>query len=978
MKLKISALLLVCGLLCGTSASENLTKDKTVYLRLVEEPAWKPSSRKRVAEEVQIFPECQYKYALYQNYLGDFVDRPLFFNRAWRPLRFEYMNAESFLKDIEIMMSYGMNGGGNIASAAFPLYQLANRFLCENAQKVPVSYRQFPIISYGEHGKYRIDPTRTEKILEIALNSDFSPRIRGRIPIMTYNSGRIAPEVMKNYIGELKRKFGDTFVILVEFTVDHRDVKEYDQNGSWNRETQEKYRKKLEQHFRNFDGIQIAIPTEKRKLEYLSCPDFGIYDRYLGPHLLAELQKEENAGKLLGMTVRHGYVNQFTGHNQGEFGTRRARQTLDRIAEANPDLVMLFEWNEFNENTCWQPTLANSLVLQRLVRFYADRMRNREARPNPGDPPDIPPMALSYRRELKLGEILNMELLNIPDTGQGKPYQAALELYDQKGNILLRFPEETFTSSRMKAVTYRIKSECFHGQRVLLPKLTLTGLNSKKSYVYRDLQYVHLRPTLCIDYKCVRQSIRDLLVPERVSFRAVRDGSKYRFEGMMESGEKLASLEVLESGKEVYACDTENEFDRTRNDIYYGRFDTFRTINAPVAFRTCKGTELKFRDWYFPNVNFAGPWKQTRPDLVEGTAKIFKAGMKFILQLPRKHIADEILEIAVGKEKQIIALSELKKHGIFSTSFGPVRLELQRCASLPDIAPELGRKAVSFTAEHQSEHRHPIFHMRATTVSGKIYHSKPVIPDEVPEEREQLPILSESTGEIVVLPAAKALIPDLKWPLHPMAGLTLCNTYDPYFNASAGGGYHYADAFNMITPPGEGSNAPRLVRDGSDEFLRFDGKSYLHFPLETFPRGAFRIEFEVRPQPDPGTNAYVLFRHYGKILGSLSCFVKSGRIHLAYAGKNLKLHTLDTGIELQEKSWSKVAVSYDLLNLKCTVNGKTASLRMEKNPPCYFKPLVFGGHTKKEFGLPSGAQYFKGDLKSFSVRHNAENPEKSQ
>ncbi|MGN0870371.1 MAG: hypothetical protein ACI4UV_04205, partial [Victivallales bacterium] len=408
------------------SAIDNLKSEDQVYTRIVHEPILKNGSRRRTAEEVLIFPECQYKYSLFQNFLGDFVDRPLFFNRAWRTEKFEYMNAPAFFKDIEIMKSYGMNGGGNIASASFQTYLLANRFLRENPEKVPAGYKQFPIIHYGEHGKYKIDPSRSEKVLETALKSDFSPRVQGRIPVMTYNSASIEPETMRNYIHEMKKKFGDTFVIMVEFKIDHKDVEDYYRDGKWNSETQDKYRDRIYRHFNYFDGIQLALPTEKREREYLSRPDFGIYDQYIGPWLQDALRRPENARKLFGATVRHGYNNQFTGHNHGEFGTLRARASLDRLVEANPDIIMLFEWNEFNENTCWQPTLANSLVLQRLVRFYANTMRGKTPRPNPGDQSDIPPLALSYRRDVKLGEIIDIELLNIPDAKNGRPYRATL------------------------------------------------------------------------------------------------------------------------------------------------------------------------------------------------------------------------------------------------------------------------------------------------------------------------------------------------------------------------------------------------------------------------------------------------------------------------------------------------------------------------------------------------------------------------
>lgn len=119
MKIIFPAILFMLLPALPVPASDDLKSEEQVYTRIVSEPELKSGPRRRTAGEVLIFPECQYKYSLFQNFLGDFVDRPLFFNRAWRTEKFEYMNAPAFLKDIEIMKSYGMNGSGNIASASF-------------------------------------------------------------------------------------------------------------------------------------------------------------------------------------------------------------------------------------------------------------------------------------------------------------------------------------------------------------------------------------------------------------------------------------------------------------------------------------------------------------------------------------------------------------------------------------------------------------------------------------------------------------------------------------------------------------------------------------------------------------------------------------------------------------------------------------------------------------------------------------------
>ena len=35
----------------------------------------------------------------------------------------------------------------------------------------------------------------------------------------------------------------------------------------------------------------------------------------------------------------------------------------------------------------------------------------------------------------------------------------------------------------------------------------------------------------------------------------------------------------------------------------------------------------------------------------------------------------------------------------------------------------------------------------------------------------------------------------------------------------------------------------------------------------------------------------------------------------------------------------------------------------------YFKPAIFGGHTKVEFGLPPGSKYYSGLMRELLIRH---------
>ena len=313
----------------------------------------------------------------------------------------------------------------------------------------------------------------------MALASPFSPKINGRIPISTYNSAYIALPAMEKFLSGLKQEFGDAFVVFGSLKIDNDDENTFYRKGRWDDALRTKYRQRIADILRVFGAIQLIPGTRRLTEEYTQITDFRLWDSEIAPLLHAELARPENKDKLVCGEMLHGYINHMSGVNLTEDGTGRARESFNRLIEFNPDMIFFFEWNEFNENTCWQPTLYNSLVLQRLVRYYAGVLRGEKPAPNPGDDLNIPPMAFSCRETLKLGEVLGLELLNIPDGTEGT-YRTKLELLDRNGKVLIAFPEEKFDRSRLRAVTFRVPTEKLSREFVLLPRLTVTGGGRQK------------------------------------------------------------------------------------------------------------------------------------------------------------------------------------------------------------------------------------------------------------------------------------------------------------------------------------------------------------------------------------------------------------------------------------------------------------------------------------------------------------------
>ena len=924
--------------------------------------------RPRIAPKVLMYPEVQYKYGLFQNFLDGYIDRPLFFDRATRYKdKFAYSTRESFVRDAEIMRGYGFDGGGNLSNAIYGSYVKAVGF-AESAPDRLKGYLQFPQFAFGESGKYSVDFERSARVLRTALaHPEITPKIRGRIPISIYNASYISRDAMRKFIAALRKEFGDTFALVCDIRVSPGDVREFVSTGNWSENTQAKYRRQIDEIMEIFGGIQVRTFEEKRTFDYTFTPESGFYDRYLEPMIMEALARPENRDKIVIGYAQHGYINHMSGVNKGEYGTARVRGIMNRLARMNCDVIVFFEWNEFNENTCWQPTLYNSLVLQRLVRYYADVMRGETPHPNANDDCNIPPLALSFRETLKCGEVLQFELLNIPDTVRSAAYTAKLELRDAGGKLVHTFPEEKFDRAKLEAVTYSVPTEALTGHTVLHPRLTVSGADGN-DLVFEGFQYVRLLPTFCYNYKAVRHSLRDMLRPAEVSFTAERtDGNRYRIRGKIRTnGEKLSSLEVTDFGREIFAVDPSNEFDRSKYEIFVGKISTRRSGRRPVMLEVQGTEDWDFREWGFPNVTLSLPKRDGNS--VSSDWPVWGSDNRFILKIAKADADKVKLRFSVDGETREFSAAELMRCRTMAHAFPKCRVQWYHYRNLPDIAPRLHTDAAEFDTIVTSDRRYPILQMRAVTECGRIFRSDAVIPTPIPETTEVLNVFSESTGKVTAANVPSALIPTLTWRFSPEAGDMMLNDFDPYFRCDLGGGYVYGDGYHTLPIP-PGRHAPVFAKDGERTVLKFDGSTYLHFPVETFPRGCFTLKFSIKPEPDENTSLYVLFRHFEALLGSVTVYAKFDRLCFAFGDRNLKTHRYSSALTLEPGKWSDVEIHYDLRRLTLNVNGQSASCELPAALALYFKPGIFGGHTKPEFGLPPGAAMFKGELRAISLEH---------
>ena len=940
---------------------------KLAYQREEKISTLKIGDRKRTFSQPVLFPESQLKYGLFQNYLHLWIDRPLFFDRATRypSGTFAYTTKDSFLRDWEIAKKYEFDGLGNLDNGR--LYKITDQYLRE--ANAVIGFYEFPEIGFSEQPNTEPDIKVFVDLFQTAQCSPYTAKPNGKMLFLSYNTASVSLDKHRLIQKALREKFGDTFTIAGGLRINHQDEELYKKTGTLPAASIEAYRKQAQETLDVFGALQVDVTMRINDVDgdYTFSYTTEPFVKHLLPMLLDLMKRPENQGRLIGCSLRHCYINHFTGVNDGEYGTARLRDSMDAAMLLNPDFLLFFEWNEVNENTCFQPTLYNSMALQRILKYYARSMRGQTATPNPGDDQRVPDLILSHRETLKLGERLQFELLNVPDTDTAATYQATLTLRDSNGNSIFRFPTEKINDDKLQAITYSIPSEQLADHAVILPELETVGPDGARR-TFADFQYVRIQPTMCYNYKAVRQPLRDMLKPDGATIDVSRnaDGS-YKAVASINAPESLASLEIVDNGSEAAALDKANEFDLGKNLMFIGTMSAKKSKSYEISIKVDNSSGWRFRPWEAPNITF-GTWRR-EGDAVRGSAYVWIAPNRFIITVPKTEIAAGVLDITIDGEKYTVPLADLAKNHKAARVLHCCRIDLEKFNKLADVPARIKEKNGNLSAELVSDFNYPILQTRAVTESGKIFRGKPVLPVKLSGAKIPLNVLSETSGKVVSVNVATERVPLLNYRFDPARGAMLLNSYESYYDAQLGGGFIYDEAFHA-TPLPDGMHNPKWEKDGSDDVLAFNGvDQYINFPLEAFPRGSFTLAFEMNMSKTD--KPQVLFRHFGHILGSISLYVKDGKLCAGYGDKALKTTKIQTDLAVPTNRWTKLKITYDLNELTFEVDGKRYA-RKFSGRPLYFKPAIFGGHTKKEFGIDEDMQFFNGKLKSISIKHCVE------
>jgi Concanavalin A-like lectin/glucanases superfamily len=958
------------------SAAAGIEYSRSEYVDRLE---MKP--RKSMTARPYVFPRSQLKYGHYQNYLNWWVDRPLIMQRSLRyPTGvFKHIIKEDFLNNtVPIVKKYNVDGLANISTSPghCRMYGLTAKWLKEAKVK---NFMQLPEFG-GGGGLTEATYKYYDKTIKLALASPNTFRVNGKVVISNYVAiWWKTPGNLKKLLDKLRKENGDTFYfvadigVLVNRFVSGKMVR-YNLKAD---QAPKKELTKLKAQFRSWldvcDGLLFAGTGHLSSHEGSYAKKFDeSYYRNLAIPILTEILNEPkySGKKLFGLSAVIGYTNFLSGVNYSEMNTRRLRQTLEAAISAKPDFINLPEWNEVNENTCIQPTVSSGWTTQRIIKYLMTYIKGEKPTPNKGDDLSIPNMVLSYRKTLKYGEVLEVELLNIPDSNSAKTYTAQLILKNVNNKIIHKFPAEKFVIKTLKDITFNIPSGQFASELVLRPELLVTNPQGK-SISFSNLHYVRLHPTVSWDYQSVKQALRDQLKPSEVNFKVKASGTNVNISGDFKCNETLASLEVLEDEREVFGVDRLKEFDPNRDCVIYFEGSASKTIWLTGSITVEGASNIYARPAERANSDFLG--LKVNGNVLNIKQRINTLQRSFFLRIPAKDATKVVLKCDLNGNKFDLPLSRLIKKRAFGKALNKKQayIRISRFDMQPDIPVRINGKSAKFNFSAIPRYKYPIYSLRAITVSGKIYRGKVVIPV-MPAQSPQtaLNVWDELADKAITIKVAKSRIPDLTFKYDPDNGDALECNWSSFWSGEMGGGTKYGDSFNRGGgyPKDATMSAPRKVKESDGKYsLEFDGKgTYVVIPREAFPRGSFSLSFEIKPE---SKEQQVIFRHHGIYIGSLTLMLKDSKLVVLFTDKALKDSRFDTGLIVAIDKWSKLKVTYDYNNLIFSVNGKNKSYPFSKRA-LYFKPCVFGGHTRPGSGLKKGTKFFKGKLGNLRIIHN--------
>ena len=920
-----------------------LPPESVRLLRFGEDRPATPSAR--VFDRTVVLTQTQF-YPLRERargYLCRYVDNPLCVDPDVPAKRVEgsYLTDEEFERTQREALAYGLDGLAYFPGSERKAYEHGLASAVTNAVNVPII------------GFWKQDPADDIAALERAIRDPHGYRFRGKTLILSYWTEKYSTaERLAKLIADLRRRFGDTFLFVpdIQSVASYRYKETFRTKGDLSPDQVEELRGRFRAYAAAADGLYVG------ETHMMSVVQGGekVFDRAFYARIVSLLREvlDEPAfrgRKLIALSAICGHENAATiGRNTAADCTRTLRASFAVAASARPDVILLPEWDEYNENTCFAPTLYNSHAVKRILRALIADLHGETRTVLPGDDVSVPNLVLSWRKSLSPGETLCVEALNVPDgTGRGA-LSCGVEVRNEAGELLKAFPAHGLRTDRMDEARFEMGTDGLAERaRALRIRFTWTGADGVRHVAEDGLHPVDFAPANAWNPRVVRQPLRDLAKMAKAAW-SVRDGI---LKADLSCAEPIRYVQLCGNGQIQYVRGkADSPCMRFRDDASNAVFQisalAWKTSVDREAFVEVRGASGA--EW----MRF--PWGPVEKGARFRLGWISMATEPVYLRIPTASLGGVELKCAFpGVIDGVVPLGRARELGSFALGApGGAQIVVTRFDRQSFYPSVLDSKACAFSVPLSADRASMAYWLQVVTMSGKTWRSAPWTDEK----------------------SAAARFPDLAYDFSPDAGDVIRPlSGERRFAAMAGGPCSPATLVNRncYTSGGIAPSEPyfRTATDGRPRHVRradgkwaleFDGKDdFVAFPFETVPvRGDFRISFEMRPDSTEGRMAVMAARSGTR--GSLHYVtLEDGVLKAGYSALDRWGDRSTRGKALPGR-WNRVEIAKRGTTVEIVLNGERVSF-----------PCGLTGDSTSPFylGWCGSTRPFHGAIADFRVEH---------
>ena len=824
---------------------------------------------------------------------------------------------------------------------------------------VPILMWRDPIGKFG----------KTLNIIANIVGGKRAYTVGGKMLVLSYWTDKgSTPDEFKAKCDLVRRRFGDRFLFTASLT------------GLAPRGGGEERLEKLVRAWaRVADGIQVGDLNVTSTIEKSERIAFTDYIRTEYKVLRKVLNEPEFAGrKLLVGAAVNGHMNAYMkGYGLLENCTKTLRDTFGLAVEAGCDVILLPEWDEYNENTCFMPTLYGSWALKRICRYFAAQAKGRPLEPIAGDDLSVPNLVVSYRKCLSPGERLTIEVLNVPDGTRSGKVTVRAEVLDENGGCLLALPAKTLDETKLEDARYELDSAAL-AAKARAPRVVLTyEKDGMKTVVADGLHPIDLAPANTWNHLAVKQAIRDLAKPSKAEF--TMNGRRVTASFVAEEPIRYAMLcgngcIQYVQGKPGSAVERFRESEDWAvfqvSPICVGRHEVGKEKGNKYTM-SVRGIEEA--EWLYVG-------KVTSGDTLELDDINGHATPPVYLRIPKAKLEGAVLvadysSLGFKGTVPLDAAFEKKSYSvgrsIRSMQVTVTRFPLQ--ARYPSVADS---KEVSFSVDADADRRSMTYHVQFVTMSGKVWFSKPIVV-EAKGPSADMRVWNAMTERTETLTLPSARIPSLTVDFAPSAGNVLRNsTGERHWFGLLGGPYASANLWNRGART-EGAvdkpcavflntcddSCPRRVLEPDGSWsLEFDGvDDFANLPCELWPTfGGCAIEMDVMPATDCTHRGSLWANRFGLFDLGIG---KDGTLEVGFHSMGNGNMVTAKGGNLVRGKWNHVKLVSDAKRIVVWIDGAEAVTLPIVMPAANTMGVMIGGYPDKF--VYRG--FFKGRIRNLRV-----------